>query len=440
MDNKSVGRESWGSRFGALMAMAGMAIGLGNVWRFPYLVGANGGGAFVFAYLVVIALIVIPLAIIEAGIGKGVGKGVIDTYTHIFKNKNMGNIIGGASALLYFAMNFFFIAIMGVSLYFIYVSAVGLWGSVPPDQIYDQVMANKNVLVFLFMVLCLFISYVVYKGVSDGIEKVSKIMVPGIFVCFAITIIYGVVKMPNIADGYNFYLDPDFSQLGSFKLWLTALGQALFSIGVGPGCILVYGSHLKKTDDVSLNVTTMCFVDLAAAIIAGMAIIPATIALGLNPEAGSKLIFVVLPTLFAQIPFGNILGILVFTAIFFAGITSAFAQLEVPVTTFMDAFRWSRGKTVLIFTIITIVCSVPAVYSQEILDFWSNLAGNYGFIVTAGIGAIAWVYVYGVRKIREEYINPTSDLILPSWFDGLVKFIATPVMIVILVNSIFPFL
>ena len=440
MKNNNIIRESWGSRFGALMAMAGMAIGLGNVWRFPYLVGEYGGGAFVFAYLVVIALIVIPLAIIEAGIGKGVGKGVIDTYTHIFKNKNAGIAIGGISALLYFAMNFFFIAVMGVSLYFIYASAVGLWGSVPPEQIYDQVMANKPVLVALFMVLCVSISYVVYKGISNGIEKVSKIMVPGIFLCFGITILYGVFSMPNIAEGYNFYLDPDFSKLASFDLWLTAVGQALFSIGVGPGCILVYGSHLRKTDDVSLNVTTMCFVDLAAAIIAGMAIIPATIALGLNPEAGSKLIFVVLPTLFAQIPFGNVLGILVFTAIFFAGITSAIAQLEVPVTTFMDAFNWPRGKTVLGFTIITIACSVPAVYSQEILDFWSNLAGNYGFIVTAGVGAIAWIYVYGVRKIREEYINPTSDWILPAWFDGLVKFVAAPIMIVILVNSIFPFL
>ncbi|MBR0600498.1 sodium-dependent transporter [Sinanaerobacter chloroacetimidivorans] len=440
MEDLNGKRESWGSRFGALMAMAGMAIGLGNVWRFPYMVGQNGGGAFVFAYLIVLALIVIPLAIVEAGMGKGVGKGVIDTYAHIFKNKNAGIVLGGISALLYFAMNFFFLAVIGVSLYFIYACAVGLWTTVPPDQIYDQVMANKTILVVLFMIVCLYVSYVVYRGVSKGIEKASKIMIPGIFVCFGIAIVYSIVALPGIAEGYNYYLHPDFTKLASFKLWLAAVGQALFSIGVGPGCILVYGSHLKKKDDVTQNIATVCLLDTSAALFAGFAMIPACIALGLNPEAGSKLIFVVLPTLLAEIPFGNVLGILIFLAIFFAAITSAIAQLEVPVTTFSDAFHWNRGKTVIGFTIITIVCSIPAVYSQSILDFWSNLAGNYGFIVTAGIGAIAWIYVYGVKKIREEYINPTSDIVLPKAFDFLIKYIAGPIMIIIMINSLFPFL
>ena len=433
-------RESWGSRFGALMAMAGMAIGLGNVWRFPYLVGENGGGAFVLAFFICIAVIVIPLAIIEAGMGKGVGKGVIDTYTHIYKSKKAGTAIGGISALLYFAMNFFFITVIGTSLYFVYASLVGLWDRMPPEEIYYHATNNKMIILLLFTIIAVGISVVVYKGISQGIEKVSKFMVPGIFVCFAITIIYSIATMPNIADGFNFYLDPDFSRLKSFDIWLLALGQALFSIGVGPGCILVYGSHLKKTDDVSLNIATMCMVDVAAAVIAGLAIIPATIALGLNPAGGSELIFVVLPALFAQIPFGNVLGVLVFVAIFFAGATSAIAQLEVPVTTFMDKFNWSRGKTVLIFTIITFVASVPAIWSKELLDFWSNLAGNYGFIITAGIGAISWIYIYGVKKIREEDINPTSEIKLPMAFDYLVKFVAAPIMIIIMINSLFPFL
>lgn len=439
-DLNVIKRESWGSRFGALMAMAGMCVGLGNVWRFPYMVGEYGGGAFVFAYLILLALIVIPLAIVEAGMGKGIGKGVIDTYTHIFKNRNAGIIIGGASALLYFAMNFFFLAIIGISLYFMYVCVVGLWTTVPPDQIYDQVMANKTVLLILFLIVCFYVSYVVYKGVSKGIEKVSKIMLPGIFVCFGIAIVYGIVSLPGIAEGYNFYLNPDFSKLASFDVWVAAMGQALFSIGVGPGCILVYGSHLKKKSDVSQNITTVCLLDTSAALFAGFAMIPACIALGLNPESGSKLIFVVIPTLLAQIPFGNILGILIFLAIFFAAITSAIAQLEVPVTTFSDAFKWPRGKTVIGFTIITLVCSIPAIYSQSVLDFWSDLAGNYGFIITAGIGAIAWIYVYGVKKIREDFINPTSDIVLPKAFDFLVKFIAGPIMIIIMINSLFPFL
>jgi len=440
MEDNRIVRESFGSRFGALMAMAGMAIGLGNVWRFPYMVGEYGGGVFVFAYLVVLAIVVIPLAIVEAGVGKGIGKGVMDTYSYIFKNKTAGNIVGGISAVLYTAMNFFFIAILGVCIYFIYVCATNLWDNIPPNQIYDQVMSNKTIMVSLLVMLTLYIGYVIYKGIDSGIEKVSKFMVPAIFVFFGIMIVFSIFSVPNITEGYDFYLKPDFSQLGNFDLWVAAVGQALFSIGVGPGCILVYGSHLKKKDDVTLNVATMCLLDTSAALFAGFAMIPAAIALGMNPEAGSKLIFVALPTILAEIPFGNVIGIFVFAAVFFAGITSAFAQLEVPVTTFMDAMNWSRKKTTVIFTSITLACSIPAIYSQEILDFWSNLAGNYGFIVTAGIGAITFSWIYGVRKVRENWINPTSDIKLGAWFDPLVRFFAVPIMIIILINAIFPFL
>ncbi len=440
MGDLTLQRESWLSRFGGIMSMTGMAIGLGNVWRFPYLVGEYGGGAFVFAYLVSLIVLVIPLAIVEAGMGKGIGKGVIDTYEVIFKNRYAGIILGGLSALLYFAMQFFFIAIIGICLYFMYVSVVGMWNVMPPEEIYAHVQSNKTMLVILFSIMALFISYVVYKGIGRGIERVSKIMVPGIFVCFGIAIIFGIVSLPNIAQGYNFYLSPDWSVLGKFDIWLAAVGQALFSVGVGPGCVLVYGSHFRKTDDVTQNITTVCLLDSSAALFAGLAIIPACIALGLNPESGSNLIFIVLPTLLSQMPFGNLLGVLIFAAIFFAAITSSIAQLETPVTTFMDAFKLPRGKTVIVFTIITFVCSIPAVYSEEILDFWNQLAGNYGFIVTAGFGAIAWVYVYGVRKVREEFLNSTSDILLPKAFDILVKFVAAPVMIIIMINSLFPFL
>lgn len=433
-------RENWGSRFGALMAMAGMAIGLGNVWRFPYMVGSYGGGAFVVAYLICLSVVVIPLAVIEAGIGKGLQGGVIDTYTHVFKNSAVGKVLGGASVMLYTAMNFFFIAVLGISLYFMYASAVGMWDSVAPEQIYDQVNTNTTILVVLLIVLTLFIGYVVYKGIQSGIEAVSKVMVPGIFLFFLITILFAIFSLPNIADGYNFYLNPDWSRLAHTDIWVAAMGQALFSVGVGPGCVLVYGSHIKRKDDVTLSIFTVCLLDTCAALFAGFAMIPAAIALGIDPESGARLIFVVLPAIFAQIPFGNLLGVLVFSAVFFAGITSAIAQLEVPVTTFTDAFKWPRGKTVIALTILTLACSIPAVYSETILNMWSDLAGNYGFIVTAGIGAIAFNWVYGTRKVMDEFVNPTSHIRLGAWFSNFVKFVGVPIMIVILANSIFGFL
>lgn len=428
-------RESWGSRFGAIVSMVGMCVGLGSVWRFPYMVGEYGGGAFVLAYCVVIFAFVLPLAMVEMGMGKGIGKGVIDTYARVWKNETAATWLGGLQVLLYMAMNFFFLAILGICAYFLYVCAFSLWDTIPPEQIYDHLMGEQWTMFALFMILCLYTSYVIWRGIGQGIEKVSKVMVPGIYICFAVTIIYTLFQVPNIAEGFEFYLNPDFSKL-TFKVWVAAIGQGLFAVGVGPGCILVYGSHLGKKEDISLNATNMCCMTLCAGLIAGMAIIPPCIALGLDPASGSKLIFVVIPTLLSQIPFGNVLGIFIFSAIFFAAITSAFAQLEVPVTTFMDRFNLSRTKVTAGMTVLTLICSIPAIFDEQIRIFWENVAGNYGFTVTAGVGAISFCWIYGVRKVREEFINPTSDIQLGKKFDFWTKYVAAPVMLFILVNSL----
>ena len=435
MDGHHV-RESWGSRFGAIMSMAGMCVGLGSVWRFPYMVGENGGGAFVVAYLIVLLAIVLPLAMVEMGMGKGIGKGVIDTFSVVWKNKTLGTGIGSLMVLIYLAMNFFFLAILGICGYFMYVCAFSLWEVMPPDQIYDHLMGEKWLMFGLFMVICLYTSYVIWRGIGQGIEKVSKIMVPGIYVCFGVTIIYTAIQVPNISEGFEFYLNPDFSKL-TWKVWVAAIGQALFAVGVGPGCVLVYGSHLGKKDDISLNAVNMSLLVLCAGLLAGMAIIPPCVALGLDPASGSKLIFVVIPTLLSQIPFGNILGLFIFAAIFFAAITSAFAQLEVATTTFMDRFLLSRGKVTLVLTIVTLACSIPAIFDEQIRIFWENVAGNYGFTISAGIGAVSFCWIYGVRRIREEFINPTSDFQVGPKFDFWTRYVAAPIMLFILINAIF---
>ena len=435
MDGHHV-RESWGSRFGAIMSMAGMCVGLGSVWRFPYMVGEYGGGAFVVAYLVVLLAIVLPLAMVEMGMGKGIGKGVIDTFTVVWKSKTMGTGIGSLMVLIYLAMNFFFLAILGICGYFMYVCAFSVWDTIPPDQIYDHLMGEKKLMLGLFLAICLYVSYVIWRGIGQGIEKVSKIMVPGIYVCFAVTIIYTAVQVPNISAGFDFYLNPDFSKL-TWKVWVAAIGQALFAVGVGPGCVLVYGSHLGKKDDISLNAVNMCLLVVCAGLLAGMAIIPPCIALGLDPASGSKLIFVVIPTLLSQIPFGNVLGLFIFAAIFFAAITSAFAQLEVATTTFMDRFNITRGKVTLALTILTLVCSIPAIFDEQIRIFWENVAGNYGFTISAGIGAVSFCWIYGVRRVRQEFINPTSDFQVGPRFDFWTRYVAAPIMMFILINAIF---
>lgn len=435
---KGTGSESFKGRFGALMSMIGMCLGLGSVWRFPYMVGAYGGGAFVVAYLVCIILIVVPIATVEAGIGKGIGKGIMEVYEAAIKNKVISKIMGGICAFIYGSLNFFFIPIIATCIYFIYACAKSMWKTVPAEDIYDISLSNHGLMLAITILITLFVGYIVYRGVDSGIEKISNIMIPLMFFFFAGVIIFEIFAIDGIGEGYDFYLNPDWSMLAKPSLWVAAMGQALFAIGVGPGCVLTYGSHLPKNEDVNLNMATVCISCASLGVIVGMAIIPPCIALGLNPESGAKLIFVVLPALFEILPFGNIIGILIFFAIFFAAITTAIAQLEVPVSTFMNGFKLPRGKTAIVATAITMVAACLAIYSDTFLNFFSDFAGNYGFTLTAGIGSIVYGWVYGVDKIRKEYLNPTSDIVYGRWFAVWTKYVAIPILILVMLNSLFP--
>ena len=167
---------------------------------------------------------------------------------------------------------------------------------------------------------------------------------------------------------------------------------------------------------------------------------PACIAMGLDPESGSMLIYVIIPTLLSRIPFGNIIGVLLFIAILFAGFSTAIAQTEVAASTFATDLKMGRKKASLLLGAINVVAAVIAVYSVAFYDFWNNFSGNYVFIVTAGFGAISFTYLYKVERIRHEFLNPSSDIQLGAWFSKFVTFIAAPLMIIVMVNSIFPFL
>lgn len=438
--NKSVEqREGWGSRFGVIMSMAGMAIGLGNVWRFPFLVGAYGGGTFVFAYLICMILLVLPLAMVEAGFGKAIQGGTLDAWSKILKNKTGGRIVGGFFSLGYATMNFFYMSVTAAAVYFMYVFATDMKSKMPPEQIYGNMQSDQTtIMLVLTGLVTMAMIGVLYLGIVKGIEAASKILVPAIFVIFFVVIVFCAFAIPDIAEGYNFYLNPVWSNLASLELWKMALGQALFSVGVGPGCVLVYGSHIKKHEDVTMSMTTVAFVDTAAAVISGFAIIPTCIALGLNPESGAGLIFIVLPSALALIPLGNIMGILVMIAIFFAAFTSAMAQMEVAVTSFSDGMGWNRKLVVLVTGVVTLVMALVCVVDTNQFDFWNNFAGNYVFIVTAGLGAVGYNYVYGTKKIRTEAMNVGSDLKIGAWFDPYVKFFAAPLMILMMFNSLIP--
>ncbi|MCQ4936028.1 sodium-dependent transporter [Anaerotignum propionicum] len=432
------GTGSFNSRFGAIMSMTGMCVGMGSVWRFPYMVGQYGGGSFIVAYIACMLIVVLPLGIIECGIGKGFEKGMIGVFTDALKNKTAGKIFGAIFSLGYFSMNFFYYVVLAASTYFIYSSATSEWNRTSPELIYEGLAKNTTLIAVISLILVVATIYIIIKGVDSGIERMSKIMIPLMFIFFIVVVFFGIFFIDGIQQGYNWYIEPDLAILAKPDIWIAAMSQALFAVGVGPGCVLIYGSHLKKTSDVTLNMTTVCLLTCSVGVIVGMALIPACIALNLNPESGSMLIYVIIPTLLSKIPGGAVVGILLFLAIFFAGFSTAIAQTEVAVATFATDFNWGRKKAGLFFGVINVVAAVIAAYSIAFYDFWNNFSGNYLFIGTAGIGAIVYVYIINAEKVRRKFLNPSSDIRMGEWFSKYAKIIAAPIMIIIMINSLFP--
>lgn len=443
MSDLAVKKQSnnFASRFGAIMSIAGMCVGMGNVWRMPYMVGAYGGGAFVIAYLICVVVVVAPFAILEAGIGKGLQSGVIETYSTILKRPKLGKAVGGFFSLGYWTMNFYFFTVIAGAVYFTYVSATSMWDKIPADQIYSQMNANPFILAVIGAILAAFCAWVLYKGVQSGIEAISKVMVPAMIIFFIIAIVFAIFFVDNIAAGYEFMFKPRWEELANFDMWAAAMGQACFSIGIGAGCILTYGSHLSKKSDVTLNMLTVCLLDTSIGMLAGMAIVPACVGMGLSPESGSGLIFIVLPSLLKLLPLGSLIGILVFLAIFFAGITSAFAQQEVAVVSFSESIKgWTRTKACVILGALQVLAAIAAAYSTQFFDFWNNFSGNYVFVVSAGVGAIVYGYMFGIEKIRVDFLNSSSDIKVGKWFTYLLKFVSIPILLIMMLNSLFPFL
>jgi len=432
MNKKTETRENWGSRFGFIMAATGVAVGVGNIQRFPYLVGENGGAAFVVAYLVIMTFCVIPLTIMEIGVGHRFGKGVIDTYSDACEGKQYGKALGGYISIIPILLNMYYLCVIAYVAYYIYSSITGGWVGADTKALYDSVVNNKVQLAGFFLIVCIANTIIVFRGITDGIDKACKIMIPGVFLTL-LAVLIRAMTLPGFGEGLAFFMKPDWSRLADPNIWIAAAGQSLFSIGVGPGMMIVYGSHLKKTDDVNLNAITICFLDTAVALLAGFAIVPATVAMGFDPASGPSLLFVVLPALFDRVAGGRILAVLFFVGVFFAGLSSSISHLETPVSSFMDRFGWSRKKAVLIFTAVELAGGLLCCFLPDFYNFVSTYAGDYFYCLSALISVFVFAFIYGSKKIR-THANEVSDVKMGGYMDFLLKFVAMPVLFITVLN------
>ena len=346
-------RGAWGSRFGFLMAAAGSAIGLGNLWKFPYLAGKYGGGAFVIIYLVLIVFLGFTMMLGELTIGRATKLNQYGAYKKI--NPKFG-IIGAVGIVTGFLILSFYSVVGGWVLKYIFQYLMG--GVQQTDKMgffvtfitgtWEPILWHA---VFMFATF-----FIVMGGVSGGIEKASKIMMPVLFL-FLLIITFRSVTLPGAMEGIKYYLIPDWTKV-NLDVVVRAMGQVFFSLSLGMGTLVTYGSYLSGKEDLPNSALMIPALDTMAALLAGFAIIPAVFAFNQEVGAGPGLMFGTLPNIFSQLPLGTLFGLMFFVLVLFAALTSSISLLEVPVSWAVDSLGWSRVKATTVFAVLCFAIGV----------------------------------------------------------------------------------
>ena len=358
-------RESWGSKFGFIMAAAGSAVGLGNIWRFPYLTGENGGGAFIAIYLVFILLIGVSVMLAELTIGRRSKLSAVGAYKKVDNRWTFAGVLGVISAFLIMG---FYPVVGGWSSAYIVKSFTGLMsGSAHMADVFNSFIANP-VQPLLWMLAFLALNVVIVaKGISGGIEKAGKILMPVLFLLL-VAIAARSMTLPGAGVGIEFLFKPVWSNVDGGTI-LAALGQAFFSLSLGMGCMITYGSYLSKEENLMTSALTVTMLDTVIAILAGLAIFPALFAYGMEPTEGAGLVFIVVPQIFAEMGvLGPLFSTIFFIALTVAALTSSVSLLEVVVAYLIDQKNMMRTKAVYLTGGIMVFTGILASLSMGVMS------------------------------------------------------------------------
>ena len=355
-------RPTWTSKYAFIITAIGSAVGLGNIWRFPYIMGQNGGAIFLVVYIILISTICFVPLMNELYIGKLTKKECVGAYESI--NKNF-KYIGALNPLTGIFISSFYFIVGGWIINYIFKSFTinGIQDYGQYFSIFIQNPIYPCILTILFLFICIFFTA---RGITKGIEAANKTLMP-IFAVILVFLVAVSLSLPNAHLGLEYMFKPDFSKINS-RMVLSALGQAFFTLSIGMGALLTYGSYIKEDKSLVKSVYTIVLSDTTFALLAGIMIFPAVFAFGLEPNSGAGLVFVTLPKIFSQVPFGNIISFAFFILLFCAAVTSGISILEGPCATIIERFKISRIKAcAILFGIISII-AIPATLSFGVLQ------------------------------------------------------------------------
>ncbi|MBN2426662.1 MAG: sodium-dependent transporter [Calditrichaceae bacterium] len=447
-------RGQWSSRFGFILAGAGSAIGLGNIWRFPYVVGENGGAAFVLVYILFVIIIGLPYMFAELALGRSVQSNPVGAIKAI-KPKSQWKWAGVLGVITGVGILSFYGVVAGWTIGYIfkmfYTASAG----------FEEFVSDGWLVTGLFAVFIFLTASIVYSGIEGGIERWSKILMPLLLILMISLIIYANT-LKGSSNGLSFYLNPDFSKITGKSL-LAALGQAFFSLSLGMGLMITYGSYLSKKEDIVSSASYIGFFDTLIAFMAGLIIFPTIFAIkgdmtliDESLRSGPGLIFKVFPELFAQIPGGMIVGVLFFVLLSVAALTSTISLLEIQVAYLIDEHRLGRKKIVWAAAAFTFIIGLPSALSQGANEFFTNfgllpqrLSGadflsHMSFIfgdLALALGAfllsifIGWIWGADKASAEIEQGSPVFRKLKPLWIFMIRYFI--PIVIFIILLNLF---
>lgn len=413
--------EQFTSRWGLILTVLGMAVGTGNIWRFPRVAAENGGGAFLIVWILALFLWAIPVLIVEMGMGKTSGRGILGSFRHFLGDR--GAWLGGFVACCALGIMFYYAVVMGWCLRFFCMSLIGA----PVGSAADWEAFTSGWLPVLFQGGSLLIAVaILYGGVVRGIERANRILIPALF-GMLIFCAWRAVQLPGAGAGLEFLFAPEWQQLRNPRVWLEGLTQSAWSVGAGWGLAMTYGAYMRKEDDIVLNCVTIGLGNNAASLLAGIAVLCTVYAVAPADQIGSALsgseglAFIWLPQLFARIPGGQLFQTVFFLTMTCAALSSIIAMIEMGARILMD-FGWQRKSALCAIAGTGFLFGLPSALS---LTFFQNQDWVWGLgLLISGLLIVGVAIKSNITRFREQVLNTAyTDLWLGPWFDTLVRWL-----------------
>ncbi len=447
-------REKFGSRLGFVLISAGCAIGLGNVWRFPYIVGQYGGAAFILVYLLFLVVFGLPIMTMEFAVGRASQKSVAESFRALEPAKTKWHHFGWVGMAGNFLLMMFYTVVTGwMFIYFVKMIKGDFSGTLSSEAIgsqFGEMVSNPYLLIGVMACVTIVGFLICSFGLKNGVERVNKIMMLCLLVIIAVLAVY-VLTLPGAGAGVKYYLVPDFSKFSGRvgEVLFAAMGQAFFTLSIGMGSMAIFGSYIKKDRRLLGESVSIAALDTFVAFMAGLIVIPACFAFGVAPEGGPDLIFKALPNVFNAMPGGRVWGSLFFLFMIFAAMSTVTAVFENIISITMEKFGWTRKQACIYDAILVIVLSIPCALGFNVLAGFTPLGGTScvldleDFIVSNNIlpiGSLIYLLFCTLNKDKgwgyDNFLteaNTGKGLAVPKgkWFKVYVKYVL-PLIIIFL--------